>query len=145
MSFPLFLVPILAGLIAQSLKPLLNHRWYSEMETAGHKLPRYGGMPSAHSSFVFSLATLTGLVDSFHSISFALAFALLILVLDDALRMRIFLSRQGEALHRLVAKLPETERSAYPYIETRLGHKLREVIAGGAIGVVVTVLVLWVL
>ena len=145
MWFPLFLIPILAGLIAQALKPLLNREWYVHMEAGGHKIPRYGGMPSAHSSFVFSLATLVGLVDSFHSTSFALALALLILVLDDALRMRIFLSRQGEALHRLVAKLPESERSTYPYIETRLGHKLREVVAGGAIGIAVTLAVLWII
>src|SRR5688572_16552884 len=101
MTLPLFLIPILAGLIAQALKPLLNKQWYAQLDPDGRKIPRYGGMPSAHTTFIFSLATVVGMVDGFTSTTFAIAAVLVILVMDDALRMRIFLSRHGLALSQL--------------------------------------------
>jgi len=145
MSFPVFLVPIIAGLIAQSLKPLLNKRWYAVISEEGHKIPRYGGMPSAHTAFATSLATTLGVVDGFASTSFAIGVAALILIIDDALRMRILLGRHGFALRRLVNKLPPLERKEFPYLEARLGHKVPEVIAGGLLGIVLSLLLLWVI
>lgn len=135
MLIPLFLIPILAGLIAQGLKPLLNKHWYAELTERGRKIPRYGGMPSAHTAFATSLATVVGLADGFASATFAIAAAIVIFVLDDALRMRIFLSRHGQALSQLVDRLPAAERAQYPYLEARLGHAPREVVAGAVLGV----------
>lgn len=134
----LFLVPILVGLAAQALKPLLNKKWYAHLTEGGKKIPRYGGMPSAHTAFATSLVTVAAMAEGVQSSLFVLAVALLIFVLDDALRMRIFLSRHGEALRRLVDRLPEEERRQFPYLEDRLGHKLTEVMAGGALGVILT-------
>lgn len=136
MVLPLFLIPVLAGLVAQALKPLFNRQWYAELEQAGKKLPRYGGMPSAHTAFAFSVATVVGMVEGFSSAAFAIAAAFVILILDDALRLRIFLSRHGKALHQLVHRLPLAEQKTFPYLETRLGHKVPEVIAGALLGIV---------
>lgn len=138
MTFPLFLIPILAALAAQALKPFLNTQWYATISPDGKKLPRYGGMPSAHSAFAFAIATVIGLHDGILSSSFIIAIALLILILDDALRMRIFLSRHGQALRRLIQKLPKEERQSFPYLESRLGHKPLEVLAGAAIGTILS-------
>lgn len=143
MSLPLFLVPILVGLITQGIKPLLNRQWYAHLDGKGRKIPRYGGMPSAHTSFIFSLATAIAVKDGFMSGDFAIAAVLVIIVLDDALRMRIFLSRYGAALRRLINKLPENERRLFPYLESRLGHKLPEVIVGALIGIGLTLVILW--
>ena len=134
MFLPLFVIPILCGLVAQAIKPLLNSQWYATISPDGKKLPRYGGMPSAHAAFAFAIVTVIGLHDGIRSSSFIIAIALLILILDDALRMRIFLSRHGQALRRLIQKLPKEERQSFPYLESRLGHKPLEVIAGGVLG-----------
>jgi acid phosphatase family membrane protein YuiD len=139
MTLPLFTIPILCGLLAQALKPLINKQWYAMISPDGKRLPRYGGMPSAHSAFAFSIATVVGLTDGVMSSTFAIAVAILVLILDDALRMRIFLSRHGLALRRLIQKLPKEERATYPYLESRLGHKPLEVVVGGIIGVVLSV------
>lgn len=136
MLLPLFLIPILSGLIAQALKPLLNRQWYAQISKDGKKLPRYGGMPSAHSATAFALVTVVGIHDGVNSSTFLIAIILMIWTLDDALRMRIFLSRHGQALRRLIQKLPKEERSTYPYLESRLGHKPLEVVAGAALGIV---------
>ncbi len=138
MSFPLFLIPIIVGVVTQSLKPFLNKKWYAQLTEGGQKIPRYGGMPSAHTAFATSLATLAALSDGLMSMTFAITVSLVIFVLDDALRMRIFLSRHGEALHRLVHRLPKEEQRSFPYLEARLGHKLPEVLIGAAIGIILT-------
>ena len=143
MALPFFLIPILVGLITQGLKPLFNRKWYARLGDKGRKIPRYGGMPSAHTAFIFSLATVIGVVEGFGSAAFAIAAVLVIIVLDDALRMRIFLSRYGAALRRLIKKLPEPEQHLFPYLESRLGHKVPEVIVGAAIGVFLTFLILF--
>lgn len=135
MTLPLFLIPVVVGLTTQAIKPLINKQWYATISPDGKKLPRYGGMPSAHSAFAFSVATVIGLADGLFSSTFIIAVALLFLILDDALRMRIFLSRHGLALRRLIQKLPKEERATYPYLESRLGHKPLEVLVGGVLGV----------
>lgn len=145
MSLPLFLIPILVGLITQGIKPFFNRKWYARLGDKGRKIPRYGGMPSAHTSFIFSLATAIAVKDGFMSGDFAIAAVLVIIVLDDALRMRIFLSRYGAALRRLINKLPEQEQHLFPYLESRLGHKLPEVIVGALIGIGLTLIILWLL
>ena len=142
---PLFILPILSGLIAQALKPVLNKSWYAKLSEDGRKIPRYGGMPSAHTAFAISLATLVAVTDGIATTSFAITAALVIFVLDDALRMRIFLSRHGEALHKLIEQQPAKQQSKFPHLESRLGHKLSEVIAGGLLGFVVTIVLLWLL
>lgn len=135
---PLFLIPILVGLATQAIKPLLNKKWYAQLTQGGQKIPRYGGMPSAHTAFATSLATVVVLQEGAYSTMFTIAIALVIFVLDDALRMRIFLSRHGEALRRLVKHLPASKQHDFPYLESRLGHKLPEVIVGALIGVLLS-------
>lgn len=143
MTLPLFLVPILTGLIAQGMKPWLNKRLYATMGKGNRKLPRYGGMPSAHSAFAFSLATTVGVVDGFLSSNFAIAAAFLIFILDDALRMRMFLGHYGRALKILTKRLPQEQRQGLPYIEARLGHTPKEVAAGAILGIIITLIIIW--
>lgn len=135
---------MLAGLLAQSLKPVLNRRWYAKLGNTNQKVPRYGGMPSAHTSFATSLATVVAWTDGFSGTTFAIAAAMVIYVLDDALRMRAFLSRHGLALHLLVERIPVADRTKFPYLETRLGHKGIEVLVGGLIGIIASLLLLYV-
>ena len=143
MPTPLFLIPILVGLITQILKRLLNKRWYAQLEAGGQKVPRYGGMPSAHTAFVVSLATVVAMTDGIYTTSFVIASALLILVIDDALRLRMFLSNHGEAIQMLVRKLPPEAQKDFPYIEARLGHKTIEAIVGALVGIGLTLILMY--
>jgi acid phosphatase family membrane protein YuiD len=69
--------------------------------------------------------------------------SLAIFVIDDALRMRVFLGSHGFALHELVLRLPAKDQSRYPYLETQLGHKPLEVAVGAIVGIAVTWLLMW--
>jgi acid phosphatase family membrane protein YuiD len=134
----LFLIPIAVGLITQTSKQLLNKNWKSTIAVQGYHLPRYGGMPSAHTAFAVSLATVAWLTEGIASMSFAIAAAMFIFILDDALRMRIYLGHHGQALHKLIAKLPPEEQKDLPALEVRLGHTPAEVLVGTVVGILLT-------
>jgi len=134
---------MLAGLCAQALKPFLNKKFYSSLEIAGRQIPRYGGMPSAHSAFTVALVTVTGVVDGIDSMSFAISTAMFVLTIDDALRMRMFLGKYGFALSKLVKRLPKDAQKEFPFIEERLGHKPSEVISGIFLGIIVASIALY--
>src|SRR3989344_3807870 len=70
---------------------------------------------------------------------FAVAVVIAVVILDDALRMRIFLGRHGEALGRLIALLPKKEQESFPPLEKQLGHKPLEAIIGAIIGIILTI------
>ena len=74
------------------------------------------------------------------SISFVLAFALVVLLLDDALRLRIYLGRHGAALAKLIKSQPEHVQKEFPHLEQRLGHSWPEVIVGALVGIGLTLL-----
>ncbi len=74
----------------------------------------YGGMPSGHSSLVFSVLTSIGWIEGFDSPIFGLALAFTFVTISDAIRVR---SRIG------------------------IGHKPLEIFAGAVIGITVGTLV----
>ncbi|MBI1833299.1 MAG: divergent PAP2 family protein [Candidatus Andersenbacteria bacterium] len=141
----IFLIPIIVGIAAQVSKAFLNKNWLTESKIHGRHLPRYGGMPSAHTAFAFSLATLAALAEGIGSMSFAIASALVILLLDDALRMRVYLSRHGEALAQLIKSQPPSAQQKFPPLERRLGHSLPEVVVGALVGIGLTIALFWLL
>lgn len=142
MSFPFFLIPILAGLIAQALKPIFSRDRRDEQARTLDPRPRYGGMPSAHAAFATSLALVAAIKEGPASAVFAVALAILILVLDDALRLRVFLSRYGLALRSLLGRLPPADAKSLPPIEYRMGHSIPEVLGGIVVGIFATLLIL---
>ncbi len=136
MLLPPFVIPVICGSLAQALKPLFNRDLASTIQVAGYKMPRYGGMPSAHTAFAFATAVVSGWYEGIMSGTFAVTIAIVIFILDDALRMRVFLGKHGQALIKLISKLPKEEQKDFPTLERRLGHKPAEVIAGAILGTV---------
>ncbi len=143
MNTPLFLIPILVGLITQFSKRFFNREWKSEMHDKLPHLPHYGGMPSAHTAFAFSMLTVIAQTSGITNPLFAVAVVLAVIILDDALRMRIFLGRHGEALVRLISLLPEQQKKDFPPLEKKLGHEPLEAVVGAIFGVCLTLLALF--
>lgn len=141
MTFPLFLIPILAGLAAQALKPVFSRVQRNAQAATLDPRPHYGGMPSAHTAFATSLLVVAGMKEGIDSAIFAIAVAVLIFTIDDALRLRIFLSRYGLAIRRLLERAPAGARKNLPPVEHRMGHTIPEVLGGMVVGLAVTFLV----
>ncbi len=132
------LVPLLVGIITQLTKFILfsfkhGFKWQYIM-THGH-------MPSAHSAFAISVLMTTAYVDGVNSGSFVVAMALGFLILDDALRLRMYLGDQGRYLNMLVKNLMEealVDKKDFPRLKERIGHHKSEVAVGLLYGALLT-------
>lgn len=134
---------IVAWLIAQVSKTLLGlisgHKAgkVTNLGAAIGYFMRSGGMPSGHTASFTALCMYLGCEFGFTSGIFALAVANLIIIVYDAIHVRYAVGVQGEALNGL---LKEQGKKELPLVE---GHTLPQVVAGGAIGMVVGLLIFW--
>jgi uncharacterized protein len=90
-----------------------------------------GGMPSAHSAFVSSLAVSIGLWAGFSTDLFAVTCVFSIIIIYDSLRLRGAVQHHARILSQLVQVHPEI--NAGP-INLRLGHRVSETLAGILVG-----------
>ena len=99
----------------------------------------YGHMPSAHTGFVTALVTSVGYYEGLGSGAFAVAVALAIIVVDDALRLRIYMGDQGRRLNFIIEQL-KISKKEFPRLKERVGHRKSEVIVGAILGFLLTYL-----
>jgi acid phosphatase family membrane protein YuiD len=134
--YAIFLIPVSVGIIVQTIKFVLyslKHGWNIRYAfTHGH-------MPSAHTSFAISLVTATGIYEGIHTGTFAVSAALAFLIIDDAARLRMYLGDQGRYLNMIVGQMTVDENK-FPRLKERTGHKMSEIIVGGILGFVLTLL-----
>ena len=102
-----------------------------------------GGMPSAHSAFVFSMALMTGLCEGFGSAAFAIASVLMVVVIYDALGVRAETGKQGWVLNRILREVlvegqPITEKK----LKELVGHTPLEVAGGVVVGLIIVLIML---
>jgi len=135
-SWAVFLIPIIVGFITQAIKFIMysiKHGWNpSYALTHGH-------MPSAHTAFIISLVTSVGWYEGLDSGAFAVAVILAIIVVDDAVRLRMYMGDQGRYLNMLIRQLP-IDKDKFPRLKERIGHRLSEVIVGGIFGFILSIL-----
>jgi uncharacterized protein len=139
MYLDVLILPLVAGLIAQSVKFFIksnNQKFKLKDITA------YSGMPSGHSALIVSLTTIIGLKEGFNTSLFAISFVLAVIIIRDALGIRRYLGQHGKILNILVKDLKEDELldERYPHLLEKIGHTPVQVVAGSIIGVLVSVI-----
>ena len=68
------------------------------------------------------------------------AIILAFIVIDDAVRLRMYLGDQGRYLNMLVKELKvEIDEKQFPRLKERVGHRVSEVIIGGILGFAMTI------
>lgn len=134
--YNVFIIPIIVGTVVQTIKFVLysmKHGWdFNYFMTHGH-------MPSAHTAFVISVVTSIGYYEGLASGAFAVSVALAIIVIDDAARLRMYMGDQGRYLNMLIRQLNVSEEQ-FPRLHERMGHRVSEVIVGGILGVILTLI-----
>lgn len=137
--YHILLLPILSGAIAQTLKFFLksNHQ-----KLKFKNILAYSGMPSGHSAIVVSLAAIIGLEKGWQSPIFAISAVLAILTIRDALGIRRYLGQHGKILNILVKDLGDDQvlDEKYPHLLERIGHTPTQSLAGGIIGLLVSII-----
>ncbi|MFH1325988.1 MAG: divergent PAP2 family protein [Candidatus Falkowbacteria bacterium] len=137
--FKIILLPVLATLIAQSLKFVIKS---NGLKFNWQNLLAYSGMPSSHAAIVLSLATIIGLEQGWSSPLFGFAFIFAFLIIRDALGLRQYLGHHGKILNVLIKEL-KTDKlldKSYPKLLERIGHTPKQVLVGGIIGIVVSMI-----
>ena len=94
-----------------------------------------GGMPSAHSATVSSLATVAGLYYGFNSIVFLIVLIFSIITMFDAAGVRRSVGRQAGILNKMLDDLYERRQVPEQRLKELLGHTPVEVFAGAFLGI----------
>lgn len=131
------LVAVVACLIAQASK--LAFELIKNGKVNVRALVTTGGMPSAHSALVTSLATGVGQTSGWASPEFAIATIFAIIVMYDAAGVRQAAGKQARILNQMIDEL-FSEHHAFneDRLKELLGHTPVQVIVGSVLGVTVS-------
>jgi uncharacterized protein len=133
----ILIVPLCTWAIAQILKTIV-----AMLQGKGFDLSYLvssGGMPSAHSAMVSSLAAAVAISEGFGSAFFAVSVVLAVVVMYDAAGVRQSVGKQSVVINRIIREI----RSREPLIKVEadlrelMGHTPFQVIVGGALGIAV--------
>jgi len=135
------LVPFAAAAAAQIIKISVKQK-KQKLKIRDFFVFTYAGMPSGHSALMVSLTTITGLTEGLFSPLFAISFIITLVIINDALRLRNYLSQHGEVLNILVKDLKNDNvlDQKYPHLLEKIGHTKKEVLAGSALGIFIGLL-----
>jgi acid phosphatase family membrane protein YuiD len=102
-----------------------------------------GGMPSGHSATVTSMAVRAGIIYGMSSFQFAITAMLAIIVMHDAMGVRLETGKQSKVIKELAAILETMGKdvSDEEKLKEFVGHTPAQVVAGAILGIVVAVLV----
>ena len=127
MSLAYALAPLLAYLLAGSLKFLVNSVRLRKLATAEIGV---GGFPSTHTAIVSSVLALVALREGISSPAFGVSLALTLVVVIDAVDLRRKIGRHASAINALVRASAKTGEP----LRERTGHSPAEVLGGFAVG-----------
>lgn len=137
------LCALFSWLIAQILKSVVNI--IQSRRISFVSLFASGGMPSSHSAAVTSLATATGITAGFDSPVFGVTVLFAFIVMYDATGVRRETGRQAEVLNRLLADLDAGKtQDISVHLKTLVGHSPIQVFAGGALGILIALVIYYI-
>jgi acid phosphatase family membrane protein YuiD len=140
-SSPYIVVPFVSWFIAQATK-------FGLKALRGDVNLKYmyksGDMPSSHTAIVVALLVVLAFIDGIESAEFGIGAVFALIVIYDAFNVRRAVGEQGGVLSRLIeiSRTPKQERETIKIREV-LGHTPLEVFAGGLLGLVVGVSLLY--
>lgn len=136
----LLVIPILACFIAQIIKVSVDtiaHRKFSF-----RYLVSTGGMPSAHSALVGSLATGIGQTLGWSSPEFAIASIFAVIVMYDAAGVRQAAGKQARILNQIMDEFLRHEDFNEERLKELLGHTPFQVVVGLLLGILSSIFLL---
>jgi acid phosphatase family membrane protein YuiD len=134
----ILLISLSTCLLAQALKLIIELLRHGKVTF--RTLVTTGGMPSAHSALVTSLAAGVGQTSGWASSEFAIAFVFAMIVMYDAAGVRQAAGKQARILNQIVDELFSGDHAKFneERLKELLGHTPVQVIAGSILGIVVS-------
>lgn len=124
---------------AQVIKPVLFAIINKSIDIS--RLFGDGGMPSGHSATVTSMAVSCGICYGFDSGIFAVAAIIAIVVMHDAMGVRLETGKQAKVLNELMANLQDSSLSDEEKLKELVGHTPLQVLCGALLGAIIAVIV----
>lgn len=131
------LIALFACGLAQFLKLVIEYVRHGKVSF--RTLVETGGMPSAHSALVTALAVGVGQTSGWDTNEFAIALLFAVIVMYDAAGVRQAAGKQARILNQIVDELfREHATLNQERLKELLGHTPVQVVAGCALGIVVS-------
>lgn len=134
----IFLTAAAGWLVAQILKTLIHMAFTREF--VAERLVGSGGMPSSHSSTVCALAAAACYEHGASSFEFAIALILAIIVMYDAMGVRLETGKQAKLLNDMIQTfeaMGRNELSPHDKLKEFVGHTPLQVLAGAVLGIII--------
>jgi len=134
----LLISALLAWLVAQVLKTIIYASVNKTLDM--ERLFGDGGMPSGHSATVTALATTAGISYGLGSPVFAVSVILAVVVMHDAMGVRLEAGKHAKAINELMDLLSSDLLQPEEKLQEFLGHTPLQVCFGAILGFVVALL-----
>ena len=135
---------LLSGLIgwgaAQVLKTIIYALMHHTLDLT--RIFGDGGMPSGHSATVCAVATSAGIIYGLDSFPFAISVIVAIIVMHDAMGVRLETGKQAAIINEIVRAFDELSSGKLTDVKLKefVGHTPIQVLAGILLGIVNAVL-----
>lgn len=133
---PYLLTSVAAWVCSQTLKVMTHAIVYKKWD-----FKRFfgdGGMPSAHTATVSSLAAFAGIAHGLASFEFAVCAILTIVICRDAVGVRYETGKQAQIINEL-RQMMESKATAEIKLKEFVGHTPLQVLMGALLGIVVAI------
>lgn len=129
-EYQYLIIPIITLVIAQIIKFIIESLAEKKLKW-GRLFNGSGGMPSAHSSFAFSLTFTIGINQGYNSILFAIALVFSMIVAYDAMGLRKESGLHAESINKISEEIFSANyKEGLKHLKEELGHNPEEVLAG---------------
>jgi len=132
----IMIASLIAWLLAQFLKVPIQYLFHRTFDWS--LWFNTGGMPSSHSALVTAVMLATGLYAGFNTPIFAVALALMMVVVYDAAGVRRQAGMHAERINMIINELFSGQPISEENLKEVLGHTPVEVIGGVFLGLVVS-------
>lgn len=128
---------LIAWILAQTIKALLYAAINKKFEFS--RLFGAGGMPSGHSATVSAMAVTSAVTFGFSSFQFAITTIFGLIVMHDAMGVRLETGKQAKAINELMEFIHAmgNEITSKEKLKELIGHTPSQVFFGSALGLVV--------
>ena len=140
LSNPFLLIGLSSWFWAQLIKTIIHAIVTKSIDFT--RLIGDGGMPSGHSATVCAVATSAGILYGLGSFPFAISVIVAIIVMHDAMGVRLETGKQAKLLNEFIDLFAKLEQplSDQEKLKELVGHTPLQVCMGGLLGILTGVL-----
>ena len=141
LSNKILITGLVAWCVSQVLKTLIVLIVHKEFRI--ERLFGDGGIPSSHSSTVTAVMVMTGIVEGWNSPLFAVAFFLAVIVMHDAMGVRLETGKQAKVINDLtdfIEAMVGQDLTPEDKLKELVGHTPLQVFSGFVLGLIIALL-----